>query len=89
MAMKPEDRPQSVAEWLAILGRSKVIPGLSPDDYSKLRNLLAVGKWQEADKETAALMLKASGREGWLRVADIETVSRSRVTDNRPTLERV
>ncbi len=73
MAIKPEDRPQSVAEWLAILGRSKVTPGLSPDDYSKLRNLLAVGKWQEADKETAALMLKASGREGWLRVADIET----------------
>jgi len=70
--MKPEQRPQSVAEWLALLMGSRVIPGLSPTDYDKLRNLLAVGKWQEADKQTAALMLKASGREGWLRVTDIE-----------------
>ncbi len=73
MALKPEDRPQSVQEWLTLLGRSQVMPGLSPGDYDRLRNLLAAGKWQEADKETAALMLKASGREGWLRVADIET----------------
>ena len=73
MALKPEDRPQSVQEWLSLLGRSQVMPGLSPGDYDRLRNLLAVGKWQEADKETAALMLKASGREGWLRVADIDT----------------
>ncbi|HEY9596399.1 MAG TPA: serine/threonine-protein kinase [Cyanophyceae cyanobacterium] len=71
MAMKPEERPQSVAEWLSLLGWN-TMPGLSPGDYSKLRDLLAAGKWQEADKETAALMLKASGREGWLRVADIE-----------------
>lgn len=72
MAMKPEERPQSVAEWLGLLGRSKVIPGLSPEDYQKLRQLLSARKWQEADQETAALMLKASGREGWLRVADID-----------------
>ncbi len=72
MAMKPEERPQSVAEWLGILGGSKVSPGLSPADYDKLRNLLAVGKWREADQTTAVLMLKACGREGWLRVADIE-----------------
>jgi eukaryotic-like serine/threonine-protein kinase len=73
MAMKPEERPQSVAEWLGILGGSKVTPGLSPTDYHKLRGLLTVGKWQEADQETAALMLKASEREGWLRVSDIAT----------------
>ncbi|NEQ20830.1 MAG: protein kinase [Microcoleus sp. SIO2G3] len=72
MAMKPEERPQSVAEWLALLTGSRVIDGLSPKDYDKLRNLLAAGKWQDADKETAALRLKASAREGWLRVADIE-----------------
>src|SRR5919199_1742787 len=72
MEMKPEERPQSVAEWLVMLGSSKVIPGLSPADYTKLRDLLAAGKWLQADKETAALMLKASGREGWLRVGDIE-----------------
>lgn len=72
MAMKPGDRPQSVAEWLAMFDSSKVMPGLSPADYTKLRDLLAAEKWQQADKETAALMLKASGRENWLRVADIE-----------------
>jgi serine/threonine protein kinase len=73
MALKPEERPQSVQEWLVMLGTSNVMPGLSPADYNQLRDLLAAGKWQEADKETARLMLKASGREGWLRVADIET----------------
>jgi hypothetical protein len=33
-----------------------------------LRNLLASGKWQEADRETTALMLRAAKREetGWL-----------------------
>lgn len=37
-------------------------------DYSKLRNLLASKKWQEADRETARLMLRAAKREekGWL-----------------------
>lgn len=72
MAMKPEARPQSVAEWFAMFDRSKVMPGLSPADYAKLRDLLAAGKWQQADQETAALVLKASGRESWLRVADVE-----------------
>ena len=74
MAMKPEERPQSVAQWLAMLDTSRVIPGLSPADYAKLRGFLAVGKWLEADKTTAELMLKASRREGWLRVADVETL---------------
>ncbi|HEY9834405.1 MAG TPA: protein kinase, partial [Stenomitos sp.] len=72
MAMKPEERPQSIAEWQVMLGTSQVIPGLAPADFSSLQELLANGKWQQADKETAALMLKASGREGWLRVGDIE-----------------
>ncbi|GAB4185056.1 MAG: hypothetical protein Fur006_23050 [Coleofasciculaceae cyanobacterium] len=72
MAMKPEERPQSVAQWLAMLDTSRVIPGLSPADYAKLRDFLAVGKWLEADKTTAELMLKASRRDSWLRVADVE-----------------
>jgi hypothetical protein len=44
-------------------------------DYSKLRDLLAAGKWKEADEETRAVMLKAAGREkeGWLEIKDIET----------------
>ena len=76
MAMKPEDRPQSVREWLAMLGHNQVIRGLSPTDYGKLRGLLAAEQWQQADHETAALMLKAAGRKGWLRVADIEKFPR-------------
>lgn len=43
-------------------------------DYSKLRDLLAVGKWREADKETRTVMLSIAGRakEGWLRDEDID-----------------
>ena len=37
-------------------------------DYRLLRDLLASGKWQEADLETSAIILQAAGREheGWL-----------------------
>jgi ribosome-binding protein aMBF1 (putative translation factor) len=44
-------------------------------DYTRLRNLLADGKWKEADEETLAVMLKAAGREtkGWLNTESIET----------------
>lgn len=43
-------------------------------DYSLLRDLLASGKWQEADLETCAVMLKTAGREheGWLSSESIE-----------------
>ncbi|NEP78338.1 MAG: protein kinase [Okeania sp. SIO3B3] len=43
-------------------------------DYTQLRNLLAVGKWQEADEETERCMLKIARREkeGWLREEDID-----------------
>ncbi len=42
-------------------------------DYRKLRDLLADGKWAEADKETWKVMLQAAGREkeGFIRVRDI------------------
>ncbi|MEL4897803.1 GUN4 domain-containing protein [Crocosphaera sp. Alani8] len=41
--------------------------------YTKLRDLLAAGKWKEADKETANVMLRVANRvsEGWLRESDI------------------
>jgi hypothetical protein len=44
-------------------------------DYTRLRNLLADGKWKEADEETLAVMLKVAGREteGWLDSESIET----------------
>ncbi|WP_377477287.1 MAG: GUN4 domain-containing protein [Microcoleus anatoxicus] len=43
-------------------------------DYSKLRNLLAAKKWQEADEETTKLMLRAAKCEekGWLDRESIE-----------------
>ncbi|MEH1967173.1 GUN4 domain-containing protein [Nostoc sp.] len=43
-------------------------------DYTRLRDLLKAGKWKEADGETLAVMLKASGREqeGWLDFKSIE-----------------
>lgn len=42
-------------------------------DYTHLRNLLAAGEWQKADRETETLMIKASGREedGWLSEEDL------------------
>ena len=43
-------------------------------DYTKLHNLLAAGKWKEADEETANVMLEAASREseGWLRDKDLD-----------------
>jgi eukaryotic-like serine/threonine-protein kinase len=43
-------------------------------DYSKLQNLLASKKWQEADRETAILMLRGAKREekGWLNRETLE-----------------
>jgi serine/threonine protein kinase len=44
-------------------------------DYSRLQDLLASGKWKEADKETAAVVLKITNREKeeWL---DIEAIKK-------------
>ncbi|NET43071.1 MAG: GUN4 domain-containing protein [Okeania sp. SIO2B3] len=46
-------------------------------DYTKLRDLLAAGNWEEADKETAKLILKVAGRgsEKWLRREDLRNLS--------------
>ena len=43
-------------------------------DYRQLQTFLALGKWQEADRETEQLMLRIGNREqeGWLRVEDIQ-----------------
>lgn len=42
-------------------------------DYTLLRDLLAAGKWKEADDETRLVMLKVAGREsiGWLNEASL------------------
>jgi uncharacterized caspase-like protein len=43
-------------------------------DYTKLRDLLASGKWKEADEETREVILKAAGREKerWLNSLSID-----------------
>ncbi|MBD2679725.1 MULTISPECIES: GUN4 domain-containing protein [Nostoc] len=43
-------------------------------DYTRLRDLLKAENWKEADKETLAVMLKATGREqeGWLDYKSID-----------------
>ena len=87
MEIEPEDRPQSIDEWLSLLP-PKIPPTLiiNPSlqlnsavgvDYSKLQNLLAEGQWQQADAETAMVMLKVSDREaeGFLRDEDLKRFS--------------
>jgi GUN4-like/Caspase domain len=51
-------------------------------DYTQLRDLLKAQNWQEADKETARLMLKVANREeeGWL---DVESINNFPCVDLR------
>jgi len=74
MAIEPEDRPQSVQEWLALFKRDDLSSSVGID-YRKLRDLLASGKWKGADEETLAIMLKICGREkqGWLGLEHLAT----------------
>jgi len=50
------------------------LPSEKGVDYTKLRDLLAAGKWKDADQETLVVMLKATGREeeGYLDYKSIE-----------------
>ncbi|MCT7985362.1 serine/threonine-protein kinase [Laspinema sp. A4] len=73
MAVQPKDRVQSVSEWLKMLDVEPEIAAISPF-YRPLAQLLAAGKWREADEETAKIMLQVAGQEegGWLDDEDIE-----------------
>ncbi|MEG3851414.1 GUN4 domain-containing protein [Microcoleus sp. herbarium7] len=80
MELEPQNRPQSVQEWLDLLipkpvaaETTRVVSAVGMD-YINLRNLLAAKKWKEADEETARVMLKVAGREeeGWLDTENIE-----------------
>lgn len=51
-------------------------------NYTRLRDLLAAGKWKEADEETLAVMLKASSREKE-RQFDTESINNFPCTDLR------
>ena len=58
----------------AILKNTSDLDSSKQVDYSYLQDLLAAGKWQEADRETETVMIKASGREqdGWLSEEDLD-----------------
>jgi len=69
MESDPQKRPQSMQEWLTYL-REPTISSVSVQlnsargvDYTRLRDLLAAGKWKEADMETRNVMLKATKGE--------------------------
>jgi serine/threonine-protein kinase len=69
MESDPQKRPQSMKDWLTFL-REPTISSVSVQlnsarnvDYTRLRDLLAAGKWKEADQETVKVMLKATRRE--------------------------
>ena len=106
MELEPQNRPQSVQEWLDLVTPKPVVapkpvavpkpvaakPVAAPKpvaaettrvisavrmDYYNLRDLLAAGKWKEADKETARVMLKVAGRKNY-QILDTKS------TDNFP-----
>jgi serine/threonine protein kinase len=68
MALEPERRPQSIAEWLNLFREHLPTPKIS---YQRLEELLAAQDWQAADEETYEIMLKVTNRvkEGWLDYA--------------------
>lgn len=54
-----------------------LISAVTGVDYTPLRDLLAAGKWREADEKTTKLMLKAAGREseGWFNHKSLQEFS--------------
>jgi serine/threonine protein kinase len=82
MELRPELRPQSVLEFRELLGLTNIINSEEEEllsavgiNYSQLKELLAAGKWQEADEETTKTMLRITGREndGWLEESEISS----------------
>ncbi len=69
MASEPQKRPQSMQDWLSYL-REPIPPTVASVsvqlksargvDYNRLRDLLAAGKWKDADGETRKVILKAA-----------------------------
>ncbi|MEQ9368390.1 MAG: serine/threonine-protein kinase [Coleofasciculus chthonoplastes F3-SA18-01] len=90
MELQPENRPQSVSEWLRLLIPENLDDDLSSEcgiDYRRLRDLLAAGEWKEADRETADKMLAVIGKESWLDV-EREDIDQFPCTDLR-TIDRL
>ncbi len=92
MALEPHARPQSVQSWLELLMPQpaaddvKLISAVGMD-YTRLREMLAAGKWREADEETARVMLAVAGREKE-RYLDSESIEKFPCPDLR-TLDQL
>lgn len=68
-------KPQSTQTTTAKLTQeTDNLPSEKGVDYRRLRDSLKAGNWKQADRETLAVMLKASGREseGWLGSESID-----------------
>lgn len=82
MELEPKDRPQSMQAWLKFLSeensisttsKALIMPGIelksvAEVNYQPLKQLLYEKKWRDADRETADIILKVTGREkeGWI-----------------------
>ncbi|MEC4819388.1 MAG: serine/threonine-protein kinase [Scytonema sp. PMC 1069.18] len=78
MELEAKNRPDSMQEWLQLLpstsSKNNELSSKKGVNYTRLRDFLKAGQWKEADEETLAVMLKASGREkeGYLNSESIE-----------------
>jgi serine/threonine-protein kinase len=84
LGLEPEQRPQTMAEFLRLLDiQPQPVQIPQPDielksakgvNYHQLEQLLKAGSWKKADEETANKMCEVAGRthEGWLREEDID-----------------
>ncbi|MFH7028778.1 MAG: GUN4 domain-containing protein [Heteroscytonema crispum UTEX LB 1556] len=70
LELTPENRPQSMQEWLILLNTESSSTStnlsdisISNNNYSYLETLLAAAQWKEADKETKNILLRLGGRE--------------------------
>ncbi len=90
LELQPENRPQSVSEWLQVLIPQNRGDDLSSEcgvDYRRLRDLLAAGEWKEADEETSDKMLAVIGKENW-GDGNTEDIEKFPCTDLR-TIDRL
>ncbi|MBZ8182232.1 serine/threonine-protein kinase [Oscillatoria salina] len=80
MELEPKNRPQSMQEWLSLLTNTQQEDDLSSDrgiNYTTLRDFLAAGKWQEADRETWRIMSKIANPDtnDWLKPENLDNFS--------------
>ncbi|WP_228061039.1 MULTISPECIES: serine/threonine-protein kinase [unclassified Coleofasciculus] len=90
MELQPENRPQSVSEWLQLLIPQNPAGDLSSEcgiDYRRLRDLLSAGEWEKADQETTDKMLAVIGKKDWWTI-EREDIDQFPCTDLR-TIDRL